>query len=178
VEAGFGMGFDYEIRLEPNRGWREWGRWTLIHGCGSISTQSIDAKVTHRHGIHATLVGRALKCPAYDFYRVSRIFRNANEGYLFLRHSPKHGMHCGPFISGCYQPIASGFHRDQLACRQSDLSDISCYTDVDSAQLRYEDGGTFIDGGCGSGQNTRFLATCYPPSAVIATDINADAAPS
>ena len=41
--------------------------------------------------------------------------------------------------------------------------------------LRYEDGDTFVDLGCGSGQNIRFLAERYPASLVIGTDMNADA---
>ena len=77
------MGLDPEVALEPSRGWREWGRHPIINCYASARTQLIDAKFTHRLGIHTTPVGRALKYPAIGLERVSRRFQGAYQDLLF-----------------------------------------------------------------------------------------------
>ena len=168
------MGLDPEVALESSRGWREWGRHPIINCYASARTQLIDAKFTHRLGIQTTPVGRALKYPAIGLERVSRRFRNAHQDLLFRRYTRLHGLHYGPAGRG-YQTIASGSHVDHLARYQSQISRLAFFADEYADILRYEDGDTFVDLGCGSGQNIRFLAERYPASLVIGTDMNADA---
>ena len=168
------MGLDPEVALESSRGWHEWGRHPIINCYASARTQLIDAKFTHRLGIHTTPVGRALKYPSIGLERVSRRFRNAYQDLLFRRYTRLHGLHYGPTGRG-YQTIASGSNVDHLARYQGQISRLAFFADEYADILRYEDGDTFVDLGCGSGQNIRFLAEQYPTSAVIGTDMNADA---
>ena len=168
------MGLDPKVALESSRGWREWGRHPIINGYASARTQLIDAKFTHRLGIHTTPVGHALKYPAIGLERVSRRFRNACQDLLFRRYTRLHGLHYGPTGRG-YQTIASGSHVDHVARYQGQISRLAFFADEYADILRYEDGDTFVDLGCGSGQNIRFLAERYPASLVIGTDMNADA---
>ena len=168
------MGLDPEVALESGRGWREWGRHPIINCYASARTQLIDAKFTYRLGIHTTPVGRALKYPAIGLERVSRRFRNAYQDLLFRRYTRLHGLHYGPTGRG-YQTIAPDSHDDHLARYQSQISRLAFFADKYADILGYEDGDTFVDLGCGSGQNIRFLAEQYPSSAVIGTDMNADA---
>ncbi len=157
-----------------SRGWREWGRHSIVNCYASARTQLIDAKFTHRLGIHTTPVGRALKYPAIGLERVSRRFQGAYQDLLFRRYTALHGLHYGPTGRG-YQTIAGGSHEDHLARYQGQFSRLAFFADEYADILRYEDGDTFVDLGCGSGQNIRFLAERYSTSMVVGTDMNADA---
>jgi SAM-dependent methyltransferase len=168
------MGLDPEVALESSLGWREWGRHPIINCYASARTQLIDAKFTYRLGIHTTPIGRALKYPAIGLERVSRRFRSAYQDLLFRRYTALHGLHYGPTGRG-YQTIAGGSHVDHLARYHGQVSRLAVFADEYADILRYEDGDTFVDLGCGSGQNIRFLAERYPASLVIGTDMNADA---
>jgi SAM-dependent methyltransferase len=168
------MGLDPKVALESSCGWREWGRHPIINGYASARTQLIDAKFTHRLGIRTTPVGRALKYPAIGLERVSRRFQGAYQDLLFRRYTALHGLHYGPTRRGD-QPITGGSHEDHLARYQGQISRLAVFADEYADILRYEDGDTFVDLGCGSGQNIRFLAERYPASLVIGTDMNADA---
>ena len=168
------MGLDPEVALESSRGWREWGRHPIINCYASARTQLIDAKFTYRLGIHTTPIGRALKYPAIGLERVSRRLRSAYQDLLFRRYTALHGLHYGPTGRG-YQTIAGGSHVDHLARYHGQIPRLAVFADEYADILRYEDGDTFVDLGCGSGQNIRFLAERYPASLVIGTDMNADA---
>jgi SAM-dependent methyltransferase len=134
----------------------------------------VDAQFTYRVGIHASLMGRVLKYPAIGLERVSRRFRAAYQDLLFRRYTRLHGLHYGPTGRG-YQTIAGGSRDQHLARYQGQLSRLAYFADEYADILRYEDEDTFVDLGCGSGQNIRFLAERYPNSSVMGTDMNADA---
>ncbi|CAB4972528.1 MAG: methyltransferase domain-containing protein [Actinobacteria bacterium] len=168
------MGLDPEVALESSLGWREWGRHPIINCYASARTQLIDAKFTYRLGIHTTPIGRALKYPAIGLERVSRRLRSAYQDLLFRRYTALHGLHYGPTGRG-YQTIAGGSHVDHLARYHGQIPRLAVFAYEYADILRYEDGDTFVDLGCGSGQNIRFLAERYPASLVIGTDMNADA---
>jgi SAM-dependent methyltransferase len=168
------MGLDPGVAFVSSRGWREWGRHSIVNCYASARTQLIDAKFTHRLGIHTTPVGRALKYPAIGLERVSRRFQGAYQDLLFRRYTALHGLHYGPTGRG-YQTIAGGSHEDHLARYQGQFSRLAFFADEYADILRYEDGDTFVDLGCGSGQNIRFLAERYSTSMVVGTDMNADA---
>jgi len=168
------MGRAPEVDLQVTSGWREWFRHPIINCYASVSTQLIDAKFAYRLGIHRTPVGRALKYPAIGLERVCRRLRIAYQDLLFRRYTRLHGLHYGPKGRG-YQTIAAGSHEEHQARYMSQIPRLAYFADEYADILRYEDGDTFVDLGCGSGQNIRFLAERYPTSAVIGTDMNADA---
>ena len=175
-QAGVGieMGRNSEVDPETTGSWGEWIRHPAINSYASIRIHLVDAQFTYRLGIHASLMGRVLKYPAIGLERVSRRFRVEYQDLLFRRYTRLHGLHYGPMGRG-YQTIAAGSHGAHLARYQGQLSRLEYFADEYADILRYEDGDAFVDLGCGSGQNIRLLAERYPTSAVIGTDMNADA---
>lgn len=168
------MGRTPEVYLQTTVSWREWIRHPVINCYASIRVQLVDAQFTHRMGIHASLIGRVLKYPAIGLERVSRRFRIAYQDLLFRRYTRLHGLHYGPTGRG-YRAITGSSHEEHLARYRGQISRVAHFADEYADILRYEGGDTFVDLGCGSGQNIRFLAERYPASAVLGTDINADA---
>ncbi len=168
------MGLGPNVGLESTGEWREWVRHPIINCYASARMHMIDANFTYRMGINASPIGRALKYPAIGLERVARRLRVAYQDLLFRRYTRLHGLHYGPTGRG-YQTIAGGSHEVHLTRYQGQISRLAFFADEYADILRYEDGDTFVDLGCGSGQNIRFLAEQYPTSAVIGTDMNADA---
>jgi len=168
------MGISPEVDPQTTGGLGEWLRHPAINLYASSRILLVDAQFTYRMGIHASLIGRALKYPAIGLERVSRRFRVAYQDLLFRRYTRLHGLHYGPTGRG-YQSIAGGSHDERLARYKGQLSRLAHFDAEYSDILRYQDGDTFVDLGCGSGQNIRFLAERYPTSAIIGTDMNADA---
>lgn len=121
-----------------------------------------------------TPVAQVLKYPAIALERLSRRFRTAHQDLLFRRYTRLHSLHYGPSGRG-YQSTASGSHIDRLARYQNQISRLEFFADNFADLLGYEDGDIFVDLGCGSGQNIRFLTDRYPASMVIGTDMNVDA---
>ena len=168
------MGGTPEVDLESTSGWREWIRHPIINCYASVRIHLVDAQFTYRMGIHTSPLGRVLKYPAIGFERVSRKVRAGYQDLLFRRYTRLHELHYGPTGRG-YQTIAGGSHEEHLARYTGQISRLAHFAEEYGDILRYEDGDTFVDLGCGSGQNIRFLAERYPASAVIGTDMNADA---
>ena len=168
------MGFQPNSGPQLTGGLREWLRHPIINCYASVSTQLIDAKFAYRLGIHTTSVGRALKYPAIGLERVCRRLRIAYQDLLFRRYTHLHGLHYGLKGRG-YQTIAAGSLEEHQARYMAQIPRLAHFAAEYSDILRYEDGDTFLDLGCGTGQNIRFLAERYPTSPVIGTDMNADA---
>ena len=168
------MGRTPEVDPQTTGGWREWFLHPARNSYASIRTHLVDPQFTYRMGIHASLMGRVLKYPALGLERVSQRFRAAYQDLLFRRYTRLHSLQYGLTGRG-YQTIAVGSHDEHLARYQGQLSRLSYFADECADILRCEDGDTFFDLGCGSGQNIRLLAERYPTSAVIGTDMSADA---
>ena len=79
-----------------------------------------------------------------------------------------------PAVAATRRPVAARRRTVQhgIARRHPGLE---YFCDQFSDLLRYADGDRFLDLGCGTGQNIRFLAGRFPASAIIGTDLNADA---
>lgn len=159
---------------ELKSGRREWVRHPIINIYASMETQLVDAKFMYRQGLWMTPVAQVLKYPAIALERLSRRFRTAHQDLLFRRYTRLHSLHYGPSGRG-YQSTASGSHIDRLARYQNQISRLEFFADNFADLLGYEDGDIFVDLGCGSGQNIRFLTDRYPASMVIGTDMNVDA---
>lgn len=168
------MGLDPDDGRRAKVGWRDWGRHPVINCYASTRVHLIDAQFTYRMGIQSSLIGRLLKYPAIGLDRMGRRFRASYHDLLFRRFTRLHGLHYGPTGRG-YQTIAGGSYAEHLARYQGQISRLAYFADEYADMLGYRDGDSFLDLGCGSGQNIRFIAQRYPASVVIGTDMNADA---
>ena len=153
---------------------RQWLYYPLLNFLVSIRILFIDARFTYRMGIHASLPGRLLKFPAVAVERVSRRLKSATQDLIFRRFYRLHSLHYGPTGRG-YHGMSLASHDDRMSRYLTQVSRLSYFAEEFSDILRYENGDTFADLGCGPGQNIHFLVETYPSSMVIGTDMNADA---
>ena len=153
---------------------KHWILYSVLNLIISLRIQLVDARFTYRRGIKASRAGRLLLVPAIAFERVSRNLQTTNQDILFRRFYGLHGLHYGPTGRG-YHGTSSDSHDDRMSRYRGQVSRLSAFVGEFSDILGYEDGDTFVDLGCGAGQNIRFLSEAYPSSLIIGTDMNRDA---
>jgi SAM-dependent methyltransferase len=133
-----------------------------------------DSIFCHRTKIKPTPAGRILKYPALAYGRMARKGAAKRQDLLFQRFVRLHGLHYGPGGRG-YQGVAARTREERLSRYQSQVPRLQDFVDTFPDLLNYRNGDLFADLGCGTGQNIRFLAERYPQSAIIGTDMSADA---
>jgi len=133
-----------------------------------------DSIFCHRMNIKPTPTGRILKYPALAYERMARKGAAKRQDLLFQRFVRLHGLHYGPGGRG-YQGVTARTCEERLSKYQSQVPRLQDFVDKFPDLLNYHNGDRFADLGCGTGQNIRFLAERYPQSAIIGTDMSADA---
>ena len=128
----------------------------------------------HRMKIKPTHVGRILKYPALAYQRLARKGAAKRQDLLFERFVRLHGLHYGPSGRG-YQGVTARTREERFARYLSQVPRLQDFVDVFSDLLNYRNGDRFADLWCGTGQNNRFFAERYHQSAIIGTDMSADA---
>ena len=134
----------------------------------------VDARFVYRQGLTPTIGGRVLKYPAIGFERASRRLSAESQDLLFERYRVLNSLHYGPGGRG-YQTTAGGSPEDRAERYGAQASRLEYFSDSFPDLLRYADGDRFLDLGCGTGQNIRFLAGRFPGSTIVGTDLSADA---
>ena len=146
----------------------------LLNVLISIQIALTDSKFVYRLRLKPSIANWILKYPAIAFERISRTLSGQRQDLLFKRFVRLHGLHYGPTGRG-YQAIAGGTAEARLDRYRNQVSRLEAFVDQFPEILRYTDGDSFADLGCGSGQNIRFLAAQYPMSAIIGADMSDDA---
>jgi len=139
-----------------------------------VESAFIDARFVRRHGLPPTVASRTLSPVAIAWEKARCRLHAARQDRLFERYARLHKQHYGPSGRG-YQNVAGGSRserRDRYEKQRSRLEDL---LDGFSDFLGMSDGDSFLDLGCGTGQNIRMLAERFPGSSILGFDVNADA---
>lgn len=142
----------------------------------SIAAQAalVDARFVRRQGLQATSFSRALLYPSLAWERVQANVRRARQDLLFQRYSRLHPLHYGPSGRG-YQSLAGGNQLQRRKRYEAQSSRLQDFLDRYPDLLGFADGHSYLDIGCGAGQNIRMLADQFPHSRIVGYDINPDA---
>jgi SAM-dependent methyltransferase len=152
-------------------------RWLVapvLRGVIALRARVVDARFVYRQGLTPTVGGRIFKYPAIGLERVSRRVSAESQDLLFERYNLLNSLHYGPSGRG-YQSTAAGSPAERVERYRAQTSRLAYFCDRFPEVLRYADGDRFLDLGCGTGQNIRFLAERFPSSSIVGADINADA---
>ena len=133
-----------------------------------------DSTFVHRLRLKPSIANGILKYPSIALERVRMHLAGQRQDLLFKRFVRLHCLHYGPKGRG-YQAIAGGTAEARLDWYQNQVSRIEAFVDQFPDLLRYADGDSFADLGCGTGQNIRFLVDHYPRSVIIGADMSDDA---
>jgi len=158
----------------PQSGFSRWLVDPVLKGLISLQTGLVDAKFVRRQGLQPSVSNRILQYPALGYERISRTLEAERQDLLFERFGHLHGRHYGPEGRG-YQGIVQSDPADREQHYRSQFSRLEYFADEFADFLHYEDGDTFADLGCGTGQNIQFLCRRYPNSPIIGSDFNNDA---
>lgn len=152
-------------------------RWLVapaLRGVIALQARLVDARFVYRQGLTPTTGARLLKYPAIGLERVSRRVSAESQDLLFERYSVLNTLHYGPTGRG-YQATALGTPIERAERYGAQTSRLEHFSDRFPDLLRYADGDRFLDLGCGTGQNIRFLAERFRGSSIVGADLNADA---
>jgi SAM-dependent methyltransferase len=146
----------------------------VLRGAIAVQTLLVDARFVRRQGITPTIGQRVLAYPAIGWERLSRATRDERQDLLFRRYVRLHPLHYGPGGRG-YQsvPVSTPDQRRERYLAQN--SRLAWFAETFADLLDYADGDTFVDLGCGTGQNIRWLVSAFPNSPITGADLSADA---
>lgn len=146
----------------------------VLRGTIAVQSRLVDARFVRRQGLTPTLGQRILAYPAIGWERLSRATRNERQDLLFGRYVRLHPLHYGPGGRG-YQsvPVSTPAQRRERYLAQK--SRLAWFADTFGDLLSYSDGDAFVDLGCGTGQNIRWLVSAFPNSPITGADLSADA---
>ena len=139
-----------------------------------IETRFIDARFLYQQGLPLTRRERALACSMLAWERLRHVMRSERQDLLFERYSRLHTLHYGPKGRG-YSTVAIAKPDERLKRYRGQTSRLEHFVDNYPELVRFRDGNSYLDLGCGTGQNIRMLAERYPSSRIVGYDINSDA---
>lgn len=169
------MTLEHGWSLAPQRGAvRRWLVDPALRAGIAVQTLLVDARFVRRQGFSPTVGQRLLAYPAIGWERVSRSMTAERQDLLFRKYVALHPRHYGPGGRG-YQsvPVSTPEQRRERYLAQN--SRLAWFAETFADLLDYADGDTFVDLGCGTGQNVRWLVSTFPESTVIGVDLSADA---
>lgn len=140
----------------------------------SVQTAFVDARFVRRQSITASIGSRLLAFLALAWERLSHLARQERQDLLFARYTQLHPVHYGPRGRG-YSSIAPSSTAERIGRYRSQASRLEPFVDRYPELLRFRDGDSFLDLGCGTGQNIRMLCERFPSSRITGYDLNADA---
>ena len=140
----------------------------------AIETRFIDARFLHRQRLPSTRGERAFAYPMLAWERLRNKMRSVRQDVLFERYALQHALHYGPKGRG-YSAVALAKPEERLNLYRGQSSRLEYFVDTYPELIRSRDGNSFLDLGCGTGQNIRMLAERYPSSRIFGYDLNADA---
>lgn len=148
--------------------------YPLVRAWTSLQARWVDARFVHRQGLRPTVGNRILAYPSLAWQRSTTRLGRRRQDALFERYSGLHEQHYGPGGRG-YEDVAPAGHDERSARYSAQVSRLEYFIDRFDDLLGYRDGDSFLDLGCGTGQNLRALARRYPRSSLFGLDLNADA---
>lgn len=139
-----------------------------------LHTRFIDAAFVHRQGLTPTIGSRVLKYPAIAGERLGRTVEATSQDVIFEKYLRLNSAHYSPGGRG-YSTVPKSSVDDRRRRYLEQGSRLAYFPDTFPDLLRYEDGDTFLELGCGTGQNIRWLAESFPGSRVVGVDLSEDA---
>lgn len=139
-----------------------------------VESALIDARFVRRQGLPPSTASRALSPVAIAWEKARSRLHAARQDRLFERYAQLHRQHYGPSGRG-YQNVAGGSRRERRDRYEKQPSRLQDLLDSFPDFLGMSDGDSFLDLGCGTGQNIRMLAERFPGSSILGFDVNADA---
>lgn len=139
-----------------------------------VQTRFIDARFLYRQGLPATPTERAIAYPALGWERLHRKLRSIRQDVLFERFTQLHPLHYGPEGRG-YSTVAPANPAERMQRYHGQVSRLEFFLDTYPDLVRFRNGDSFLDLGCGTGQNIRMLCERYPSSRIVGYDLNPDA---
>ena len=169
------MSLEHALSQAPRRGpLRRVVVDPVLIGAIALQTHLVDARFVRRQRLAPTLGQRVLLYPAIGWERLSRAVRLERQDLLFSKYVRVQPLHYGPGGRG-YQsvPVSTPEQRRERYLAQN--SRLAWFAETFGDLLNYSDGDTFVDLGCGTGQNIRWLVARFPQSTIIGTDLSSDA---
>ncbi len=139
-----------------------------------VRTRFIDAAFVHRQGLRPTIGARLLKYPAIAGERLGRTVDATSQDVIFEKYHKLNSAHYKPGGRGYSTVPESSIDERRRRYLEQD-SRLKHFAETFPDLLRYEDGDTFLELGCGTGQNIRWLAESFPGSRVVGVDLSDDA---
>ena len=139
-----------------------------------VESALIDARFVRRQGLPPTVASRTLSPVAIAWEKARSRLHAARQDRLFERYAELHQQHYGPSGRG-YQNVAGGSRRERGDRYERQHSRLQDLLDSFPDFLGMSDGDSFLELGCGTGQNIRMLAERFPNSRILGFDVNADA---
>ena len=146
----------------------------LVRPAVAINRQLIDARFVHVQGLTSTVPGKTLGPLMVSAGRLLRAVRGAYEDEVLAKYKSLHLIHYGPGGRGYASTSGlSAVQTREMYSRQ--YSRLDYFVDTFPDLLCFEDGDSFLDLGCGKGQNLRVLSERFPRSSISGVDISTDA---
>jgi len=156
-------------------------RWTrrcvldpLLRLTISVEASLTDARFVRRQQLPADLSSRILFYPAVAIERLNRGLGDRRQDLLFDRYADLNLVHYGPSGRG-YQAVAGSDSSERLRRYRGQSSRLEYFMDCFPELLNFNNGDSFLEFGCGTGQNIRVLAERFPASRITGFDLNQDA---
>ncbi|MDA9802796.1 class I SAM-dependent methyltransferase [bacterium] len=119
-------------------------------------------------------MGRLLAAPMVLAGRIRRALRSAYDDAVLAKYTSLHSIHYGPGGRG-YASAKDVRGAEAKQIYATLVSRVEYFVDTFPDLLDYQDGDSFVDIGCGMGQNIRMLSQRFPNSPITGIDISADA---
>lgn len=139
-----------------------------------VRTRLIDAAFVHRQGLTPTIAARLLKYPAIGSERLGRVVNATSQDVIFEKFLALNSAHYKSGGRG-YSTVPESSVEDRRRRYHGQASRLGYFADTFPDFLRYADGDTFLELGCGTGQNIRWLVESFPDSRVVGVDLSEDA---
>jgi SAM-dependent methyltransferase len=166
-----GQGQSAEPTASPKPGRERKLERSAFLGLVNVQRAVRDAIFQYRRGNQLTLGQRLTAYPALAAQKVHASMRDSWQDAVFDRFTGLNEDHYSDSGRG-YSGLASDTLAERKARFNGQFSRLRYFADTFPDFMAYEDGDTFLDLGCGTGQNIVFLLDRYPRSRVIGVDLN------
>ena len=137
----------------------------------TVNRELVDSSFVHRQGLRPTGLNRVVLPVALVRDKISRELREHRQHVMFQRYQIQHQVHYGPTGRG-YDPLSKMSRSEMVHRYENQQSRLRLLHDRYGSLLSYQDGDSFLDLGCGTGQNIRWLAGAFPQSCLCGVDTN------